>query len=147
MNYRAQEVEQFLSQKQFIDTAIVPLVPIDFSNESGMRSASETEFLMSLATYIEKQFKGRIFLTPPFSYFHKEGTIEISKLSSQLKEEAFKHVMFLACDVRWKDYEGNDMLWLPAIPVESLDLEVKNRIMQDQLNYVIPKLTELWTTV
>ena len=31
-------------------------------------SASSSEFLMHLTSFIETQFKGRIMLTPPFSY-------------------------------------------------------------------------------
>mgnify|MGYP003410126893 FL=1 len=80
MNYNAKDIEQFLNQKQFIDTAIVPLLPVDFSTESGMRSGSEADFLMSLVTYVEKQFKGRLFLTPPFSYYQKTVKIDINDI-------------------------------------------------------------------
>ena len=147
MNYNAKDIEQFLNQKQFIDTAIVPLLPVDFSTESGMRSGSEADFLMSLVTYIEKQFKGRIFLTPPFSYFHKTVKIDINDIRENLIHSGFKHVVFITCDVSWKQSNHEQsIMWLPAIPLESMELVVKNRILQDQLNYVIPKLTEVWTS-
>ena len=144
MNYNANDIEQFLSQKQFIDTAVVPLLPIDFSSEGGMRSGSDADFLMSLVTYVEKQFKGRIFLTPPFPYFQKKGKIDISDIHKNLVEEGFQHVLFLTTDMNWQNVHDFDILWLPAIPLEAMDHEVKNRILQDQLNYVIPKLTTTW---
>jgi hypothetical protein len=147
MNYNAKDIEQFINQKQFIDTAIVPLLPVDFSTESGMRSGSEADFLMSLVTYVEKQFKGRIFLTPPFSYFQKTVKIDINDIHDNLIQSGFKHVLFITCDARWKqpDHEKS-VMWLPAIPLESMELDVKNRILQDQLNYVLPKLTQVWTS-
>jgi hypothetical protein len=146
MNYNAKDIEQFLNQKQFIDTAIVPLLPVDFSTESGMRSGSEADFLMSLVTYVEKQFKGRIFLTPPFSYFQKTVKIDINDIYDNLVRSGFKHVLFITCDARWKQNDEKSVMWLPAIPLESMELEVKNRILQDQLNYVLPKLTQVWTS-
>ena len=147
MNYNAKDIEQYLNQKQFIDTAIVPLLPVDFSTESGMRSGSEADFLMSLVTYVEKQFKGRIFLTPPFSYFQKTVKIDINDIHDNLIQAGFKHVVFITCDSRWKhSNHEKSLLWLPAIPFESMDLEVKNRILQDQLNYVLPLLTKVWTS-
>ena len=147
MNYNAKDIEQFLNQKQFIDTAIVPLLPVDFSTESGMRSGSEADFLMSLVTYVEKQFKGRIFLTPPFSYFHKKVKIDINDIRENLIHSGFNHVVFITCDVGWKEFNHEQsIIWLPAIPLESMDIEVKNRILQDQLNYVLPLLTKVWTS-
>ena len=147
MNYNAKDIEQFLKQKQFIDTAIVPMLPVDFSTESGMRSGSEADFLMSLVTYVEKQFKGRVFLTPPFPYFQKTGKIDINDIRDQLIEAGFQHVLFITCDARWKQIlPERSVMWLPAIPLESLELDVKNRVLQDQLNYVIPHLTKMWTS-
>ena len=147
MNYNAKDIEQYLNQKQFIDTAIVPLLPVDFSTESGMRSGSEADFLMSLVTYVEKQLKGRLFLTPPFSYFQKTVKIDINDIHDNLIQAGFKHVVFITCDSSWKhSNHEKSLLWLPAIPFESMDLEVKNRILQDQMNYVIPQLTEIWTS-
>ncbi len=147
MNFNAKDIEQFLNQKQFIDTAIVPLLPVDFSTESGMRSGSEADFLMALNTYVEKQFKGRIFLTPPFSYFQKTVKIDINDIHDNLLQAGFKHVLFITCDARWKQFNHEQsILWLPAIPLESMESEVKNRILQDQLNYILPKLTKVWTS-
>lgn len=147
MNYNAKDIEQFLSQKQFIDTAVVPLLPLDFSNGSGMRAGSEADFLMSLVTYVEKQFKGRIFLTPPFPYFQKTGKLVLNDIDENLRHEGFRYILFITSDARWKEYEEQlNILWLPAIPLESMDQELKVRIMQDQLNYVLPRLTQLWTS-
>ena len=147
MNYNLKDVEQFLQQRQFIDTAIVPLLPVDFSTEGALRFSSDAEFLMSLVTYIEKQFRGRIFMAPPFPYFQNKDKIDIIDIKGNLKEQGFQHVLFVTTDLSWDIKKlGNEILLLPAIPVQSMDQDVKSRIFQDQLNYVLPKLTSLWTS-
>lgn len=66
MNFIVKDVEQFQAQKQFIDTAIVPLVQLDFSDQGMKQSSSASEYLMTLTNFIEQQFKGRLLLLPPF---------------------------------------------------------------------------------
>lgn len=66
MNFIVKDVEQFQAQKQFIDTAIVPLVQLDFTDHGMKQSSSASEYLMTLTNFIEQQFKGRLLLLPPF---------------------------------------------------------------------------------
>ena len=145
MNYNTSDLDVFLQQKEFIDTAVVPLLPIDFSAEKGKQYASAALYITSLVNYVEKQFKGRIFVTPSFSYFHN---IELKGIYENLVTAGFKHVLFVTTDqIYAKKTEDYDILWLPAIPLESMDIEVVMRILQDQLQFVIPKLTEVWNGV
>lgn len=68
MFFNVNDVQQFQSQKDFIDTALVPLLSLDFEEGKMKQSSSAAEFLMSLTSFIEQQFKGRLMLIPPFSY-------------------------------------------------------------------------------
>ena len=68
MIYKVSDVEQFQAQKEFIDTAIVLLVQLDFSELGMKQTGSASEYLMSLTTFVEQQFRGRLMLLPPFSY-------------------------------------------------------------------------------
>ena len=146
MNYNANDIDVFLQQKDFIDTAIVPLLPIDFSSTGGKQSGSAADYIVNVVSFIEKQFKGRIFLTPTFSYFLKKGNIDLENIVLNLRDSGFKYILFITTDQSYaKLSEDYDILWLPAIPLESMDTSVKIRILQEQLNLVIPKLTTLWT--
>lgn len=148
MYFNVKDIEQFHSQKDFIDTVLVPLLPLDFSIEGSKQSGSAAEYLMSLTAFIEKQFKGRIFLTPSFSYFHKNGIIDLEEISTYLMESGFKHVLFITCDQQWRNKGSQfNVTWLPAIPLESMDHDVRQRILQDQLNLVVPSLTKIWTSI
>ena len=151
MIYKVSDVEQFQAQKEFIDTAIVPLVHLDFSELGMKQTGSASEYLMSLTTFVEQQFRGRLMLLPPFSYTKLTKSSELAILiEKELKEElevsGFKTIIFISCDHYWQLLKDKlNIIWLPAIPLESMDKTVKQRILEDQLKQVIPVLTSVWT--
>jgi len=147
MYFNAIDIQQFLQNKQFIDTAIVPLVSLDFDELKIKQSGSQAEYLMALTTFIEQQFRGRLMLIPPVTYLESmKETIDIVKIEEQLKLGGFKHVFFVTSDNFWVYKKGElQVVWLPAIPLESMDKQVKQRILEDQLKQVIPFLTSEWS--
>lgn len=146
MIFKVSDVEQFQAQKQFIDTAVVPLLQLDLLDESMKQSSSASEYLMTLTTFIEQQFRGRIMLLPPFTYINETKNEELlTILESKLHNAGFKSVIFITCDHHWDRYkESLNVLWLPAIPLESMDNTVKQRILEEQLKQILPILTKVW---
>lgn len=146
MNYNVKDIEQFQTQKQFIDTAIVPLVQLNLSDEGMKQSSSAVEYLMTLTMFIEQQFRGRVMLMPPFSYTDQtRNELLPMQLQEELHNTGFKSIIFITCDHSWtQKKEDLNILWLPAIPLESMDITVKQRILEDQLKKIIPVLTEAW---
>lgn len=149
MYFNANDVTSFMAQKEFIDTAIVPLVSIDLTSEKIKQSGAEADFLLSLTSFIEQQFKGRLLLLPPFSYSTILKNEELPQLlESQLHNAGFKHVFFITCDHFWTNIgDVVNVIWLPAIPLESMDKGVKNSILEDQLRQVIPTLSTKWAQI
>ncbi len=149
MYFNANDVTSFMAQKDFIDTAIVPLVSIDLSSEKMKQSGAEVDFVMSLTSFIEQQFKGRLLVMPPFSYMTSLKNEELpQQLEAQLHNAGFKHVFFITCDHFWTN-SGDivNIIWLPAIPLESMDASVKKSILEDQLRQVIPMLSTKWAQI
>jgi hypothetical protein len=146
MIFNVNDVEQFQAQKQFIDTAVVPLLQLDLSEEGMKQSSSASEYLMTLTTFVEQQFRGRIMLLPPFTYINETKNKELlSILESKLHSAGFNSVIFITCDHSWCEYKDLlEVLWLPAIPLESMDNNVKQRILEEQLKQIIPVLTKVW---
>lgn len=146
MNFIVKDVEKFQAQKQFIDTAIVPLVQLDFSDNGMKQSSSASEYLMTLTNFLEQQFKGRLLLLPPFSYTRGTRSDKIpATMEKELKEAGFRAVVFITCDHSWTEYkEYLNIIWLPAIPLESMEQSVKQRILEDQLKQVLPTFTKIW---
>ncbi|MGG2080602.1 DUF2487 family protein [Lysinibacillus pakistanensis] len=149
MYFNANDVTSFMAQKEFIDTAIVPLVSIDLTSEKIKQSGAEADFLLSLTSFIEQQFKGRLLLLPPFSYSTIMKNEELPQLlESQLHNAGFKHVFFITCDHFWTNIgDVVNVIWLPAIPLESMDKGVKNSILEDQLRQVIPTFSTKWAQI
>lgn len=146
MYFNGKDIEQFQVQKQFIDTVIVPILNVSFADATMRQSGSEAEFLMSLTAFIEQQFKGRLMLLPPFSYFEEaKETMDLQAIYQQLLDSGFKHVFFLTSDQRFANEKEFPVVWLPAIPLESMDKTVKQRILEDQLQQVVPIFTRAWT--
>lgn len=146
MYFKSLDVQQFLTQKQFIDTAMIPLVSIDLSENAVIQSSTSADFLMSLTSFVEQQFKGRILLFPPFSYFEEMKNEEFAKnIQEKMRNFGFKHVVFITCDHFWTTIQDLDVIWLPAIPLESMDKQVKHSILGEQLKQILPILTSMWT--
>ncbi len=146
MFFNVPDIQQFQANKEFIDTAVVPLLSLQFSDDKSKKSGSDAEYLMSLTAFIEQQFKGRLLMTPPFSYVDSlKPHLDLSLIEKELKDAGFKHVVFITCDADWVKKEEFHVIWLPAIPLTSMDIPVKQKIMEDQLKQVIPTLTNIWT--
>ncbi|MHA6259649.1 DUF2487 family protein [Sporosarcina sp. CAU 1771] len=146
MNWIAKDMDTYLQQKEYIDTLIVPLLKIETKPEQMKNSSSSAEFLMHLTTFIETQFKGRIMLLPPFSYTQTTDLDILGQtLSKDFSEMAFKYVFFLTTDSAWTgiDMQG-EMIWLPSIPLESMDTQLRQSIIEDQLRQVLPRFTKKW---
>ncbi|PYF02833.1 YpiF family protein [Ureibacillus chungkukjangi] len=146
MFFNVKDVQQFQAQKDFIDTALVPLLSLDFNESKIKQSSSSAEFLMSLTAFVEQQFKGRLMLVPPFSYTEQtKNGLAVNLLKEDLQNAGFKHVLFITCDHTWtSNNEQLEVIWLPAIPLESMDSGVKKTILEEQLKQIIPKLTSKW---
>lgn len=147
MNFNAQDIDVVESQKQYIDTVLIPLIHIDFTSKKIKNSAVDANFLLSVTHFVEMQLKGRLLLLPPTTY--TESTLPESLLPNmqqQLVEAGFKHIVFITSDLRWKTHEQSySIIWLPAIPLESMDNSMKAKILEEQLKQVIPYLTDAWS--
>lgn len=147
MNWTAQDMDTYLQQKEYIDTLIVPLLKVETVLGVMKSSASSSEFLMHLTTFIETQFKGRMMLMPPFAYTTSTDLTEMAAtLSRDLSESPFKHVFFLTTDSAWTSIKvDGEMIWLPSIPLENMEPQLRKTIIEDQLRQALPRFTEKWS--
>lgn len=146
MNWTAKDLDTYLQQKEYIDTLLVPLLKIETTPESMKNNASSAEFLMHLSTFIETQFKGRIMLMPPFSYTQSSNLhMMAEKMSEDLSLMGFKNIIYLTTDSAWTSISLDEVIWLPSIPLESMDESLRKSILEDQLKQVLPRLTKKWS--
>lgn len=146
MNWTAKDLDTYLQQTEYIDTLLVPLVKVETDLDKMKNGASSTDFLMNLTMFIETQFKGRMVLVPPFSYTPSVDLAQMGRTwSEDLSRMPFKHIFFLTTDPAWTSTElAGEVIWLPAIPLESMDAKLRQSILEDQLRQLVPKFSAAW---
>jgi hypothetical protein len=152
LNWIGKEVEIYLKEKKYIDTAIIPLLPIGFEEE--MKTfAGQGEFISLLSMHLEHQFKGRLMLFPAFTYLKSEDKSSQEKRlddwRTQMKDSGFKYVFFLTSDSDWR-FSDNELerslMWIPSIPLDNMDEKYKHSIMEDQVKQLLNVIVKKWQT-
>ncbi|WP_226085232.1 MULTISPECIES: YpiF family protein [Mesobacillus] len=148
MKWVAADVEMYQKAAEYVDTAIVPLLPVSFGDDMK-QNASMAEFTGILTSQLEKQFRGRIFLLPDFVYIKgNEGSLNVLKeWENTLLDKHFKHVFYVTSDSSWRQQEkeliGN-VLWLPSLSLEHMQEQQKVAIVEDQVKQLLSLFTEKW---
>ncbi|MCM3440785.1 YpiF family protein [Metabacillus halosaccharovorans] len=148
MKWISNDVDLYNQTKEYIDTAVVPLIAVsvgsDFKN-----TVSKGEFINLVSMDLERQLKGRVFLFPTYSYLKKsENVIEnLIEWKTELQQE-FKHVVFLTSDTELKEEKNEQLegklIWLPTIPLENMDENLKRKLLQDQVEQILNILLQSW---
>lgn len=147
MHFIGKDMDQYINQREYVDTAVVPLLQLDLSSSGLKSSAGSSEYLQSLTALLEKQFKGRIMLFPPVTYSSNADRSRLSaEISAEMAKADFKHVFYMTTDADWRTVEQlKNVLWLPAIPTGDMDRNFKQSVMEDQLRQVLPLFLKEWS--
>lgn len=148
MKWVAADVEMYQKAAEYVDTAIVPLLPVSFGDDMK-QNASMAEFIGILTSQLEKQFRGRIFLLPDFVYIKEnEGSLNALKdWENTLLDKQFKHTFYVTSDSRWRQQEkelNGNVLWLPSLSLEHMQEQQKVAIVDDQVKQLLSLFTEKW---
>lgn len=145
MNWNGKDAALFQQQKEYIDTAIVPLSRADFG--AGMvQSAEQHEFIQLLTLFIERQFKGRVLLAPPVCYV-EDSPVLLKQWAEGLTKSGLKHVFFFTSDGVWRGRDeeaGGTVIWVPSVPVGDMDDSVKYSIIENQGKQLVNMIIEKW---
>ena len=148
MHWNGKDSRVFQAQKEYIVTALIPLILIDGSVDGFPFAASAADFTLSLANTVENQFKGRIVLFPSFSYTSaqdKQSLLAIWK--EELIKAGFKHLFFVTSDREWNLLsEEENIIWTPSVPLDSMEQKMKNSVLEDQIRQLIPIFAKKWST-
>jgi hypothetical protein len=104
MKWDLVSVEKYISAKEYIDTAIVPLITIELG-PNMKEYVLEAEVLTGVVEYIEEQLMGRVLLFPPFSYIKQEEVQVLSAINhftEYLESNDFENVVWVTYDTSMK---------------------------------------------
>lgn len=152
MKWNKEDMEKYITAKEYVDTLILPLVPFNLSNDQKIvAQAFQNELISIFSKEIERVLTGRVLLTPNYYYSpleDKEKEAErINKWTEDAKEQPFKHVMFLTLDLEWKKREeelNGNLLWLPSIQSGNLQSTEVRSLIRDQVNQITEMIRSYW---
>ncbi|WP_100372717.1 YpiF family protein [Bacillus sp. FJAT-45037] len=150
MKWQAKEMDRYLQAKEYVDTAIIPLIPVSWQKDEKTTVAMG-EFISIISIELERQFQGRVVLFPAFTYLNEEkdqaGKTRLKNWSDELKSGGMKHVIYATSDSWWKTVENeldDWLIWLPAVPLEHLSQDNKREVINQQINQLVPIMTNKW---
>jgi len=151
MKWALKDFEIYLQEKDYIDTAIIPLIPVTLSHNIKM-TVSMSEFIQIIAGEMERQFKGRVLLFPSFTYLSGESKdmrkMRLNEWTSEFLDNGMKHVFFITSDAEWKAIESElqgTLLLLPVVPLEHMDEKYKYQLVSDQISQLINTFVKKWS--
>ncbi|MFV8828356.1 YpiF family protein [Alkalihalobacterium sp. APHAB7] len=148
MKWLAKEMDTYLQAKEYVDTALIPLIPVSWEKEIKSTVAMG-EFISIISSELERQFQGRVIEFPAFTYL-KSDIEKLERLKSwekELKENEIKHIVYITSDFEWEQAKQElteTLIWLPSIPLEHMDQKHKVEVIEGQIKQLIPFLTNKW---
>lgn len=150
MRWSVKSIESYFREKEYVDTAVVPLVPVTWHEEIKL-NVEAGEFAALLVDGLEQQLRGRVIHFPPFTYLKSE-TIEnrverLKQWKNELLRDQMKHVFFITSDVDWKNAESDmqhSLIWLPAVPLEYMTSDNSQEILSSQVKQLLQVIMTKW---
>lgn len=148
MKWTSEDTTMYLQSKEYVDTAIIPLVQIGFG-DNVKSLAAEGEYTALITEDLERQLKGRVFLFPACTYISGQmtgGEKKIQQWYHELKGN-FKHIFFITCDELWQNTEElhkGTVIYLTVIPLEHMDEALKRKMIEDQVSQILNIFLQSW---
>lgn len=152
MQWTKKDMELYIGSKEYIDTAIIPIIPFQLSQETNIgKSTSKREVLSIFATEIEKELSGRVLLIPNYYYLEygdkDEEAQRLNKWTQEIQKQPFEHVFILTFDAGWKKHEKSldaNLLWVPGFQIDEQNSSNIMPLIRGQVADVIELLRSYW---
>ncbi|WP_261129124.1 YpiF family protein [Bacillus sp. Marseille-Q3570] len=149
MKWRSKDLDMYIQASEYVDTAIVPLIPITWGSQMK-NHILKGEFPLILTEEIERQLKGRVFLFPAVTYLVSESDEDVLKritvLTDELENGGMPYPVFITSDARWTGMEefGDRLVNIPPVPLEHMDEEYQREIVSEQVKHILQIVTKKW---
>ena len=140
MLYNITDLRVLKDEIEFIDTAIVPLVNIDFNNEV-QNNANNLELMQYITIQLEKQLKGRLMITPVLTLIG-DNYDNIEEYKTQLLDYGFKNIVLLSFTAL--ELDDVSTIKVNSIPISDMDNDMKLSIINDEVKSVIKEIILVW---
>jgi hypothetical protein len=152
MKWRKSDIEKYVQAKEYIDTALIPLLPFNLANdEEAKKSSFQSELLTIIVSEIEKEITGRILLLPNFYYVKdSDRNAETQRLQSWTSEagrQGLENIFYITFDSAWKKSEkqlDGNLIWLPAIQSGDIQSKEMEPVIRDQKSQMVELIRSYW---
>lgn len=153
MQWKLEDIRMYTQAKEYVDTIMIPMLPatLQVKDEQLATMTIQSEMLSVFMNEIEKQFKGRILLSPSYTYSPNANVdCEIDRLNRWIEEaeaQGIEHVLLFTTDPKWKKKErklNGSLVWIPAGDMDSIQSEEAQVFIQSQINQIIELITAYW---
>ena len=143
MRFDGLDAMKSLTERQYVDTLVVPLVELAF-DEDMVRKAEGYEVIQAVALETERQLSGRTMLSPTLSYVDVEaGRSLAEQVTAQATASGFTHVLFISSDLRFKGSEL-PIIFVPPLALKGMSGEQSHTMVQNFATQVITDLSSRW---
>lgn len=149
MKWSAKDLSIYLENTSYVDTAIIPLIPVEFGKDM-LTAAREGEYIHQITIELERQLTGRIIKLPPFTYLKKEDSqhrlTRLQEWHNTCVENDLKQCFYITSDPDWRNEEGvaNRIIWLPVLPVDLIDQKQLNLMIDETIQDLITEIKIEW---
>ncbi|WP_239727426.1 MULTISPECIES: DUF2487 family protein [unclassified Mammaliicoccus] len=134
-------LKELKNNLEYIDTAIIPVSNIDM-NHQLLTSCDQNETVQLVGMLAEKQFKGRLLLTPTFFTSGYQYDHVVSFIQS-LKDYGLNNIIILSSDqVELND--DHELYKVNTIPMGDLDDDMKRTLIEDEVKQFMKFIIRTW---
>ncbi|GAB4073585.1 YpiF family protein [Barrientosiimonas marina] len=155
MKWTKEDLQQYSEAKEYVDTAIIPLLPFQLSDDANLEhNAFQRDMITLFTRELEKELTGRVVLTPDFAYLATaDKKTEMDRLHtwvSDIRSQPFSYIFFVTLDSDWKtreeELEGT-LLWLQSAAFESIKSNELQSFMRSQVQEITKLIRSYWKKV
>lgn len=141
MLYNFNDIKNLKDQLEFVDTAVIPFVSADL-DEQALTHANDIELVQLVTIQLEKQFKGRIFITPAMTTVVSDTEV-LKQYQKQLYDYGFKNVVILTHLNLDDDFNS---IRLNQIPLQDMSSDIKFDLVNDEVKKVMKSIISIWNS-
>nr|WP_263313257.1 YpiF family protein [Mammaliicoccus sp. Marseille-Q6498] len=141
MLFNHMDLKELKNNLEYIDTAIIPIANIDMNNQL-LTSCDQSETVQLVGMLSEKQFKGRLLLTPTF-FTNDHHYEHVKSFIQNLKDYGLHNIILLSSDKLDID-EHSEVYTVNTIPMSNLDDEMKRTLIEDEVKTFMKFIIKTW---
>jgi hypothetical protein len=148
MKWELTTADQFIEAKEYIDTAIVPLIKIELG-EQFKRALTNSAWLTGVASGIEGKLMGRVMLLPVYSYtgLEKEDYLiaNLDTYTNHLQQHGFKNVIFLTHNSLGSSMKQQlNAEFISVAPENPESLDISSDEVDKLAQKMVPEIIAFW---